>query len=267
MPRSRRRCGSHSGLARCPGSEVRCQSRGRFGEAGKARRRGIVGAIPRRSNAASVVETPPNLVTDFGFGTLVAAHLAQLVALVGPQRDHLSAPALERALLPHTEPTPEIVGIEPEDVADVLEGEEPALVGILDPLLGLVEELLAAGVLRPGLLAVHVDRVLEHGDHETALAVMLAAPADPIEELRRQQGVGLEEPGQPVVGGVFTVLHLSLPYPPIYYLRARKIAAISYSCALDAPGADAFRGASAPGGIRGRLTSAIVVLSNNSMTP
>src|SRR5438876_12375702 len=70
MPRSRRRCGSHSGLARCPGSEVRCQSRGRFGEVGKARRRGIVGAIPRRSNAASVVETPPNLVTDFGFGTL-----------------------------------------------------------------------------------------------------------------------------------------------------------------------------------------------------
>src|SRR5437899_4204339 len=73
MPRSRRRCGSHSGLARCPGSEVRCQSRGRFGEAGKARRRGIVGAIPRRSNAASVVETPPNLVTDFGFGTLGSA--------------------------------------------------------------------------------------------------------------------------------------------------------------------------------------------------
>src|SRR5437899_4284439 len=70
MPRSRRRCGSHSGLARCPGSEGRCESRGRFGEAGKARRRGIVGAIPRRSNAASVVETPPNLVTDFGFGTL-----------------------------------------------------------------------------------------------------------------------------------------------------------------------------------------------------
>jgi len=34
---------------------------------------------------------------------------------------------------------------------------------------------------------------------------MLAAPADPIEELRRQQGVGLEEPAQPVVGGVFTV--------------------------------------------------------------
>src|SRR5205823_1094880 len=133
----------------------------------------------------------------------------------------------------------------------------------LDPLLARLRLL---RVLRPGLLAVHVDRVLEHGDHETALAVMLAAPADPIEELRRQQGVGLEEPGQPVVGGVFTVLHLSLPYPPIYYLRARKIAAISYSCALDAPGADAFRGASAPGGIRGRLTSAIVVLSNNSMT-
>src|SRR5439155_21836473 len=80
MPRSRRRCGSHSGLARCPGSEVRCQSRGRFGEAGKARRRGIVGAIPRRSNAASVVETPPNLVTDFGFGTLADARYPRAVS-------------------------------------------------------------------------------------------------------------------------------------------------------------------------------------------
>src|SRR5438876_2618807 len=52
------------------GPEVRCQSGGWIGGAGKARRRGIVGAIPRRSNAASVVEPPPNLVTDFGFGTL-----------------------------------------------------------------------------------------------------------------------------------------------------------------------------------------------------
>src|SRR5438874_2851418 len=49
-----------------------------FGEAGKARRRGIVGAIPRRSNAASVVETPPNLVTDFGFGTLADSTLKHL---------------------------------------------------------------------------------------------------------------------------------------------------------------------------------------------
>src|SRR5439155_6054205 len=38
------------------------RSRGWVGGAG-ARRRGIVGAIPRRSNAASVVETPANLVT------------------------------------------------------------------------------------------------------------------------------------------------------------------------------------------------------------
>src|SRR5437867_7372533 len=64
----------------CPGPEVRCQSRGWIGGAGKARRRGIVGAIPRRSNAASVVETPPNLVTDFGFGTLVERFELLLVA-------------------------------------------------------------------------------------------------------------------------------------------------------------------------------------------
>ena len=75
-----------------------------------------------------------------------------------------------------------------------------------------MEELLGAGIPRPGLLAVHVDRVLQDGDHETALAVMLAAPANPIEELRRQQGVRLEEPGQPLVSGVFTVFHLCLPY-------------------------------------------------------
>src|SRR5207247_6026553 len=102
---------------------------------------------------------------------------------------------------------------EPADMADGWEGEGAGLVGIVAPLLGLVEGLLGARVPRPGLLAVHVDRVLEHGDHETALAVMLAAPADPIEELRRQQGVGLEEPGQPLVDGVFTVFHLTLPLP------------------------------------------------------
>src|SRR5207245_8182641 len=54
-----------------------------IGGAGKARRRGIVGAIPRRSNAASVVEPPPNLVTDFGFGTLGCP------AVSGPPGDEL----------------------------------------------------------------------------------------------------------------------------------------------------------------------------------
>src|SRR5207247_7870557 len=79
-----------------------------------AQQPGAAGPGPDRSPPPQPGETP-----------LVAAHLAQLVALVGPQRDHLPASALERALLPHTEPTPEIVGIEPEDVAAVLEGAEP----------------------------------------------------------------------------------------------------------------------------------------------
>src|SRR5207244_7445909 len=70
------------------GPEGRCQSRGWIGGRGKARRRGIVGAIPRRSNAASVAEPPPNLVTDFGFGTL---------ATPGPlSRGHRAAPHSRR---------------------------------------------------------------------------------------------------------------------------------------------------------------------------
>src|SRR5439155_4652157 len=64
--------------------EVRCQSRGWIGGAGKARQRGIVGAIPRRSNAASVAETPPNLVTDFGFGTLGEGSLGAAGPRAGP---------------------------------------------------------------------------------------------------------------------------------------------------------------------------------------
>src|SRR5439155_23686886 len=95
---------------------------GWVGGAGKARRRGIVGAIPRRSNAASVVETPPNLVTDFGFGTLAAgrellerragAHYLQgaeedlfpdLDQLVPARREHVSQqPELQR-LRPHAD--------------------------------------------------------------------------------------------------------------------------------------------------------------------
>src|SRR5712692_10328194 len=70
------------------------------GSAALARRddEGIVGAIPRRSNVASVVETPPNLVTDFGFGTLASGQLLPGVAVelaverLAVEAEHLRRP-------------------------------------------------------------------------------------------------------------------------------------------------------------------------------
>ena len=70
----------------------------------------------------------------------------------------------------------------------------------LDPLLGVVEELLPAGIACPRQLAVHVDRVLEHRDHQAALAVVLGPASHPVEVLRGQHGVGHEEAGDPVFG-------------------------------------------------------------------
>src|SRR5436190_1097058 len=232
---------------------------GWIGGAGKARRRGIVGAIPRRSNAASVVEPPPNLVTDFGFGTLgrgpalarglgaaladahdadarelevrreramrpalgtqvadlpVALRLHAAREAVGqdrclrdadaeglrhhPQRaplpDHLHDVALRRRLatrpdaasarLPRRrrrvaqrrrgrgrvaqQPPAQVRGLEPEAIAQVLEGEGPVGIGGLDPLPRLRGERPAL-VWRPDLADQATNRVLEDGAHERAL--------------------------------------------------------------------------------------------------
>src|SRR5262245_29012424 len=145
----------------------------------------------------------------------VAARLAEHLAVIRPEG--YDGPTTRHALLPRMETAPQVVGVDVEHVADVLEREEPAAVGIFDPLLGLAKELAAARVLRPSLLAVDVDRVLENGNHQAPLAVVLAAPAHAVEELRRQQRVGLEEPAEPLVDCVFTILHLRLSSPRSEY--------------------------------------------------
>src|SRR5437773_1951663 len=150
------------------------QSRGWIGGAGKARRRGIVGAIPRRSNAASVVEPPPNLVTDFGFGTLGRGPaLARVLGAALADAHDADARELEvsceRAMRPAlgTQAADLLValrlhaareaagqdrGLRDADAEGLRHhGERPALVS------------------RPDLADQATDRVLEDGAHERAL--------------------------------------------------------------------------------------------------
>src|SRR5262249_10352314 len=96
------------------------------------------------------------------------------------------------------QPAADVSGVEVEHVADVLEGEEPRTIGVLDPLLRLAEELLVARILGRDLLAVNVDGVLQDGDHQASLAVELRAPANPPEVLRREECVGLEQTCEPI---------------------------------------------------------------------
>jgi hypothetical protein len=97
------------------------------------------------------------------------------------------------------EAAPQVLRLDTKDVADVQEREDPRAVGALDPVLGVLEELLAACVTRARELAVHIHRVFQHRDHQAALAVVLRPPGDPVEVLRRQDGVGHEQLGHPLL--------------------------------------------------------------------
>src|SRR5262245_30371066 len=69
-------------------------------------------------------------------------------------------------LLDCMQPAPQVLGLDTEHVADVLEGEDPGALVALDPLLRVTEHLLPAGVAGACQLAVHIDGVLEHRDHQ-----------------------------------------------------------------------------------------------------
>src|SRR5262245_32640733 len=96
-------------------------------------------------------------------------------------------------LAPVPQTAPHVLGVDLERVADVLEREEPAAVARDDPLLGLLEHLLPARIARVRVLLIAVDGVLEHREHEQALALESAGAAERREELSREQNVRLEE--------------------------------------------------------------------------
>src|SRR5436190_15544705 len=139
----------------------------------------------------------------------VPARLLELLGLAGTERHHLTAARHVRPRLPRAQTPAEVVGFEVEHVADVLERVEPGAVGVVEPLLRLEEELLAAGIVGRGLLAVNVHRVLEDRDHQPALPVVLPPPPDPIEVLRREQRIRLDQASQSLLYPVFTFLHRS----------------------------------------------------------
>jgi len=77
-------------------------------------------------------------------------------------------PALRRAV---GESGADVVGIDPEHVADVLEGEHPIGVAGRDPGFGLFELLTVARVARERVALIALDRVLKDGQHQPAFAV------------------------------------------------------------------------------------------------
>src|SRR5215475_9731660 len=91
----------------------------------------------------------------------------------------------------------QVLSLDSENVTDVLEGEDPAIVVALDPLLGVVEELLPSSIACSRQLAEHIDGVLEHCDHQAALTVILGPARNPVEVLRGEHGIWREEAGDP----------------------------------------------------------------------
>src|SRR5207247_4572680 len=74
-------------------------------------------------------------------------------------------------LAPLSEPAADVLRVDLERVADVLEGEEPDAIRGRDPFARLLVHLAAARIPRVRVLLVAVDRVLEDGQHEESLAL------------------------------------------------------------------------------------------------
>src|SRR5207249_503399 len=99
---------------------------------------------------------------------------------------------------PLAQRTTQRAGVDPEDVADRLEREEPAPVGRADPVVHLGERLAPAAGAGTRVREIARDRVLEISEHEEPLALESKVPAEDPGELHREEHIvlGMIGPGR-----------------------------------------------------------------------
>jgi hypothetical protein len=85
-----------------------------------------------------------------------------------------------------TEQPADPLGLEPESVADVFEGEGPAHVGRVEPLRRLFEQTPAAYRLGGCASTEGPNRILEHRGHKPELRRALGRPLQQLDELHRE---------------------------------------------------------------------------------
>src|SRR6185503_6206947 len=87
------------------------------------------------------------------------------------------------------------IGVDVEDIADALEGEDHGAVFRLQPCTRLIEQAPCFRIARVAIPAIAVDGVPEHRQHEAALALERLAPGERRTEAVDDEDVGFEHFG------------------------------------------------------------------------
>src|SRR6185503_18892138 len=111
----------------------------------------------------------------------------------GSQLRKLRPPRQAASLAPFAQTTTDVVRVDLERVADVLEREEPASVAGQHPFTGFVEHLRAARIPRVRKLLVAVDGVFEDREHEQSLTLEATGTPERRKELCWEKNVWLEQ--------------------------------------------------------------------------
>src|SRR5690242_14622899 len=117
---------------------------------------------------------PPDPVGQRGALSAPASSGRRLAQISGRdlgRDEHPRTPAVLILLAPLSEAAADVLRVDLERVADVLEGEEPGAIFRADPLARLVVHLAPAWIPGVRVLLVTVDGILEDGQHEKALAL------------------------------------------------------------------------------------------------